>query len=439
MYQIQLVVSLIILLVWGYYIFKKDISTPAIMFCLGFCICALNLLNFITLWNIHIHYNTYLIVTFGCLSLMLGSIFYDRIIKRNHISYTSKYKFIPLSTKCLLFILIFQIIAGILRIHYLNQHYGFSNLAANLIAHTRAIKFDKGTPMQFPFGVGFIINIADNIGYFIAALLPIYIQQSKKIKLQKNLLKTNFIIALCLSLLTSGRSAMLHMIIVFGSFYLITLKFFNKTLKVKQIIIWTLISYAFLSGFQQLGFIIGKDKTGEPIGYTIGVYCGAQLQNLDDYINVKYNDNKSKRIAELSLSRFYDILEKDYGLSESNIKKIDYLEFNIRKGYNLGNVSTSFQQYYLDFGIIGSFIICFIIGWFMQYLYVNAKNNSGLSTGVLNIKLYIFITLIPSMFMSFFSELFFWRLGNLFDYKYWLCYIVIFYFFYGKFPWKIRL
>lgn len=420
--------------------FRKELATPAILFTLGMSVCAINLLNFTSVWDVQLHRNTFLLVSGGCLFLILGSYFQNvcRIKKNNAIGLIHRKEFVPLRIIALKTLLFFQIAISTLRIYFLTQFYGMGSLAENLFAHTLAIKTDPDSAIHFPLGIGFLVGITEMMGYVLAFLLSVYLRLGKKYKKHIFWLAINFIVCLFTSLLSSGRTSLLHMIVTFGVFYLLSLWYLKKKISVKLILEWSLIGLIFLASFQQIGFLIGRDNTtDETATYVTGVYCGAQLQNLDDYINEPYT-YRPEYFGELTFHNIYNFLDTDFNLLEIDINMRDYHLFNFRKGYPLGNVASAFQEYYMDFGIFGTYIICFLIGWIMQSLYSKMKTNGDLSTGVISITTYIFAMIIPSMFMSFFAESFFLKIAELINYRFWIGYVFLFVLIYWKIPWNIH-
>lgn len=435
MYHILLCLSLALLLAFGYFLFKKELATPALLFIFGMCICALNLLNFTSVWNVHLHQNTYMLVTGGCISLMLGSLLYNKKQKYTFLYKNASLKFSPIPTKTLKLLCVFQLGINLLRIYFLNSFYGAGSLAANLVAHTMALKYE-GDVMAYPKGIGFFIGVADFVGYFYVFLLPTYLFQHKQYKSQRLWLVINFTICLVTSLLTSGRTQMLHLLVTLGSFYLITLWRNKKRLNAKRISIWALAGFLFLSGFQQLGFLIGRDNTDETAWDVAGVYCGAQLQNLDDYINGNYRLN-TRYFGETTFYVFFNEYAPMIGGPQTKLHPHEYHLFNERKGRGLGNVDTAFQEYYIDFGFIGTFGLCFMIGYFMQFFHLKISRGKDFDTGIVSVGTFLYATIIASMFMSFFSESFFNKsLNHILNYRYWLAYILLFYIIYRKLPWK---
>lgn len=435
MYHILIILSLLTILGVCYIAFRKEIATPAFLFTLGMCVCAINLLNFVSVWGIRIHHNTFSLVVGGCLFMTLGAFLCDRFNHKLKSANMPQKKFCPISVKALRFIMVYLVLVSLLQIYFINRHYGTGNLAANLFLHTEAMKFgDTRKMMQLPRLVAYFMSTPTTMGYVFAFLLPTYICQGDKYKTQKLWIFIDFIICLCSSLLDGGRSHMLHIIVTCGVFYMMAIRYHRRRLDLKRILAWILLSFVFLSGFQQLGYLIGREK-GENTAYqTVGVYCGAQIQNLDDYINENHKINASY-LGEYTFRDFYAKFE-NVGAFELKSKVQDLLIFNNSKGYGLGNVYSAFQSYYVDFGVEGTFLLCFLIGWFMQWLYLKIRKNSDFMTGVISLNTYLYAIIISSMFMSFFSEAFFAKVARVISFAFWFNYILIFLLLYRRTPWK---
>ncbi|NBH68284.1 O-antigen polymerase [Phocaeicola sartorii] len=434
MFLTLLIVSLVILLLLDYFVlFKRDLATPAISFSLGFLVCAIILLNFIVIWGVRIHIETLGLILGGNVLLSFGAFLYRRKRRNSIKTNETECSFYLISVRRLQILFVFQLFLHGLRTYFLFKFYGFSSLSENLVAHTEELKFGTEA-MTYPFGVGFLIGIVSNLGYVFAFLIPVYIAKAKNNTSQFLWLVVNYILALFGSLLSSGRSPMLWMLVALGTFYIISLYQYKKKVGVKRILIWVCAAYAFLSGFQQLGYLLGRKESDETVGYVVGVYCGAEIQNLDDYLNgPKYTTDYW---GESTFYGFWELLENDWGMVKLRSERSDFLPFNNRGYYPLGNVYTTFQSYHIDFGMTGALIVCFLIGFIMQYIYTRVKNGNDFKTGVISTTTYIYSIIVPSMFMSFFSEAFFGVFINLLNIRFWLGYVVVFFIFYGRMPWS---
>lgn len=434
MYLTFLILSLGVLLFLEYYIFfDKKIATPSISFTLGLFVCAVILSTFIDIWDVHIHEQTYWLIIGGNTCVVLGSLLGNVLSKKKTLERQEREQFIPISVVRLKTILFVQILTATIRVFFLFKYYGGGSLAENLVAHTMATKFGDDS-MMIPFKLGFILGLSYNLGFMFAFLLPLYMTKGYMYSRERFWLFVNFAVCLLFSLLTSGRSPMLWMLIAFGTFYFIHLEVNNERLRLKRLLLWGICAYIFLMSFQQLGFLIGRENTTETATYMIGVYCGAEIQNLDDYIRSPIE--KMDYWGEMTFYQFLSMLEKDWGIVHLRTDWEKLLPFNFRGGYGLGNVATAFQAYYVDFRFKGTFIACFIMGVIMQSLYKRVKMGNGIQNGVINWSSYFYSLILPSMFMSFFAESFYNVLMSILGLRFWIGYILLFFLFYGRLPWR---
>ena len=138
----------------------------------------------------------------------------------------------------------------------------------------------------------------------------------------------------------------------------------------------------------------------------------------------------TKYPGERSFFGFYKRLEQYSLIDRLNNNNFDYNEFISRRGENLGNVYTALKGYILDFGLWGAWLICAIIGFIMQFLYIKSKHSNMFKSGVVNFWTCVYILLLPTMFLSFFSERFFDHLNWILSFSLWVKIFIIQYFLY---------
>ena len=436
MFLILLIVSLALLLVVSYFfLFSKEIGTPALSFTLGLLVCSVLLSINIEKWDIEIHEETFWLVFGGCVSLTIGSWIYKQCKKKSPPKV--HYAFRPISAARFTMLLYLQLVLAFFQAYFLFRYYGMGSLAENLVAHTMAIKFE-GDSIKLPYGVGYIIVQTYSMAFVFAFLLPFYIERRKQYRKQYILCLINFITTLLISLLSSGRSGMLWMLIAFGTFYFIQIQRKEGSLKFKRIIRWGIIAYIFLMGFQFMGTMIGREYSEEDtVTDTIIEYCGAEIQNLDDFI--RWKEVKTEYWGEITFNPYYQYIDRNTGLLNLKDRRKETLPFNQRAGYSLGNVYTAFQSYYIDFGYMGVFVFCFFIGIVIESLYLLVISSHSLDTAYLTWQTFLFAKILPSMFMSFFSEAFCNAIAQVGTHNFWVSYILMCLLFYGTFPWKRRM
>lgn len=434
MYLLLLIIALFFLLAISYYFFfNKDAATPAISFILGMLTCSSLLSIYYNRWAVNIHEETFLLVFGGCVSLVFGCIVMKILVGVRQIH--GDVIFSPISAYRLKLILFLQIILALLQSYFLTRYYGRGSLSENLVAHTMALKFGLEEVMKLPFGVGFITGLTYYMAYIFAFLLPLYYKRRQIYREQFKLCLLNFVASLFISLLSSGRLGMLWMIVSFGTFYVITLQQSGKFINLKRIALFCVGAYIFLASFMFMGTLIGREYHNDESSTDIIIeYCGAEIQNLDDYIRGPIE--KTEFFGEMTFNKYYKYLEKNFNLLKLSDRSANTLSFNQRRGYSLGNVYTAFQNYYIDFGFSGTMVVCFFIGGIMELLYLKVLQGNSMRSGLLTWKTYLYALVVPSMFMSFFSESFFQGFSSIGTHQFWMSYIILFYLFYGKLPWN---
>ena len=388
MFLIVLIVSLAFLLVISYfYIFSKEIGTPALSFTLGLFVCSVLLSIYIEKWGVEIYEETYWLVFGSCVSLTIGSWAYKQYKKGK--TQKKHYVFRPISAVRFTVLLFLQLILAFFQVYFLFRYYGMGSLAENLVAHTMAIKFD-GDSMKLPYGVGYIIGQTYNMAFVFAFLLPFYIARKE------------------------------------GSF------------KFERVVQWGIIAYVFLWGFQFMGTMIGREYSEEDTVADIVIkYCGAEIQNLDDFI--RWKEVKTELWGEITFNSYYQYIDKNTGLLNLKDRTDETLPFNERAGHSLGNVYTALQSYYIDFGYMGVFVLCFFIGIVIESLYLLVMSSHSLDTAYLTWQTFLFAKILPSMFMSFFGEAFCNAFVQIGTHNFWVSYILMCLLFYGTFPWTKRV
>ena len=422
-----LIVSLFGILLIEYISFKRDVANPVILFTLGFFVAALILSCFMRQWNVDLHRTSFYVVVLGNIGFFLGAYGCFKLW-RNKVCYVDVTYRLPklVSLKGLIFLFCIQVVVYLLRIYLLKRFYG-GDLSSALLAHTMAIKFGTETAFKMPFGTSFFYGMAGLVGYVCAFLLPTYMM-CKHVPFQhKFWLWANFILCLVGSLLSSGRTAMLWMIISFVSFYIIALNLRRIKVNLRVALKWFLVAFIFLFSFQQLGAVIGRDESDLKWFNEVGVYCGAELQNLDDFIEEPKFQNSDNLFGLLTFRGFYENYGALFGVNQLRTDRRDYHKFNARNGISLGNVNTALQHYWYDFGIIGTFVICLFMGLFLEYIYVQVyRSKKFWDKGCISPCLFVYSVMAPTAFMSFFSEAFFDKIVCLLDFRFWVTFVLIY-------------
>ena len=218
-----LIISLFGILSLEYLLLKRDFANPAFLFTFGFFFASLILSCFTQKWNVELHWTTFGIICIGSIGCFLGAFISSKINKSSlKISFvdveSTPMKLISL--KGLIFLFFLQFVMYLLRMYLMQRYYGGS-ISAALVAHTYALKRESEMLFVMPHGLNFLYSISSLVGFVCAFLLPYYLMFKKIPRRYKFWLGANYILCLMGSLLSSGRTAMLLMIVSFFVFYLI--------------------------------------------------------------------------------------------------------------------------------------------------------------------------------------------------------------------------
>lgn len=425
----SLIIFLGLLLLIDFLIFQKDLTSPSIIFTSGFFISALIYGLVAAKWRTDISSNTFWVVCGSNLFLSVGVLLANQIKPKKYYSF-NQFVFLPIPTSRLVILFFLYILSGIYRLYFLLKNYGAGSIAGSLYQYTMMMK--SGEDMEkYPLGVGFFFSIIDLSSYIVPFLLAMYLTIGTKYKRQKFWLGINFVLSSVFSLLSSGRTFLLLYISIFIFAYLMCLRFKGKPFPIKTILKIILCGYIFLFSFMNLGFLIGREDHGATAFDTFVGYTGAQYQNLDDLITGETPQPITTHFGERTFYLFYKTFES-YGLTKLNNKYFEFLPFNSIHGYDTGNVATALQSYYLDFGLLGCFIVCVIIGFIAQFIYMRANVPKVYETGVLSSWTILFCFISSRLFMSFFSEQFFDICNSLLSIKTIIKIYIILWFLYGR-------
>lgn len=130
--------------------------------------------------------------------------------------------------------------------------------------------------------------------------------------------------------------------------------------------------------FILLGMLTGKTQKVTVL-QIIGEYFGSGIAALNEWLKNTYGLNKgSVLFGEETFRSLYQLIGRFININISSAIK----EFVHFKNGNSTNVYTAFRDYYSDFGLFGTWIIEFLMGFFLTHLLGKALNekNVGIRT-----------------------------------------------------------
>ena len=164
---------------------------------------------------------------------------------------------------------------------------------------------------------------------------------------------------------------------------------------------------AILLGINLMNYWIGRgneNNTMDVAMYSGAVYCGAELKNMDIYMNAPTHSDKW---GESTFGKFYKSLGNKGIINYKAPKTYDGFGYGFLSygGYNLGNVYTIFCNLYSDFAWFGLILLPLMaaINMFVFKRVFTSKK----SVAQVSIWEYFYITMAWHTFMSFFANRFY--------------------------------
>lgn len=384
MYYIVLSIALTSLLIISYFIFEKDILSPSVITCCIYLISTIiaGFSKLFDLWNfVEIKDTTVMLIFVGVLSFIIGEYITRRINKMRKKKESlgaenkenKKGKIIDLSIikiMCTYIFFVATLIIIYLEMAKITGIYGNISQMINAYRNDSPLfNSDNNTISVSTFAMQLY-----RMSEILAAIL-IYIVINNlvlKDKIKNNIkYLIGILIACIITLLLSGRSALVKFIIEAIIIYIIQYhKYQKEKIKKKVIAKFLVIGIAIiLPIFYIIMPLIGRSQESNFVSY-MTFYLGSPIPSLDEIIQ-RGEIGNNKYFGQETFLGIESILDR--------LGVIDYYTPYQRQwiGFNnlSSNVFTGIKSYYSDFGILG-IIICQILfaGVFTQ-LYINAKNN----------------------------------------------------------------
>lgn len=235
-------------------------------------------------------------------------------------------------------------------------------------------------------------NVENNIfvvmiQYFVIAFgyvnIAILIRDVTKNGLRK--LKKRYIFGiaplLLLYVLSTGRTGFLQVFMYSISMFLLCLYRRNGVIRINnKKAIGILYKGILVIGilFVLLGMLTGKTQKSS-VMQIIGEYFGSGIAALNTWIEGKYlYASRSSLIGEETFRSLYQLIARFVNIPMSSSLK-EFISFN---NGDTTNVYTAFRDYYSDFGMFGTWMIEFMMGFFLTYLLGKAlkEKNVGINS-----------------------------------------------------------
>ena len=389
-------------LLWAYKSFKNVISPPFLVGS-GLFLASLVATSYYKGWKIdQLTPETVFIIGFGSLFFTLSC----NSFKKQYIfdsNYGTNYnfdlqKFYMTRIKHLL---IFLIIFGMFTCYYKIQEYikffGNNDLS-ELLFLRRLDEVNNENKFQLPLFLSICSKFLNGISYFIAWICSLLLLSNHKYKLNIILCIIVEILAILNGLADgnkgNGMALLMTYIIIF--YYMLSIQKRKFVLNTKYFIIGIVSLFVFILLFDTFNESIGRQLDTKNKSNLFAIYIGAEIKNFDLYIQ-----DQSDHFILGQESLEYVMPQ----LIEIHRKAVEVFQYQHIGTYELGNVYTMFYSYHLAFGIVGVFIITFIVSSIAMYFY-NKTFSSLNNPYKINIYLLLYANCAILLFMSFFSARF---------------------------------
>lgn len=413
---ILILVSVIIFIPFFCYL-GKEWYGPYSLFYLPFLACYVIAAYNADKWGFDLEFKTFFILLIGEFAFLIGCVFAQKIkvgrkkTNVNSVFFCVEGDSIKITTSRLALVVAAE---GCFFLAYLYEVYmwGLRNGCTVTEAINRIMLNGKFGGSAEPFDLSFILQIFLQMNYIIGYLFAYLLARRILLKDSSNivLIMIGFIISIMTNFLGGSRGPILEilasLLISFGIvyYYKTSRRIFPK----RQLLAVTFFVVIAAIGFFEILPLMGRAQTAKDESDVFTQYIGSQIYNLNYF--VEEVDTHSTFFCAETLKSLYGDIESFAGLSLGYRDGMVGNPFVFTAdGHDLGNVYTTYYNFYIDFGICGVFIFTFFIGWFSQTYFKSIK----FSKSLVNLKLVIYIYMASSIMFSFFASRFFQNVINL--------------------------
>lgn len=401
-----------LLTVGAYYATDQELLAPGVIFAGGFAFSELWALGFVKQWKLYLHWNTFIVISGGVLSFLLGTILIHWLFKRRKkqpafastgstisFGYSSGCQEIVLNRWLLSALLLLEVVTMVITVLEMRAMVGGHDVFQTIAAYRQRSTF-SGDDSKLPSYVYFFRTLIMAGTYWFAYVIPNNFLATKRLAIMPTIM---FIIGLLNSMLFGSRGSAINMMIALVACYgLLYAKNSGHKLKFS----WKLFLFLALAGavvllsFRSIGNMMGRNSHVIPLHEYLAEYLGAQIKNLDSFLNEPHPENYLW--GQNTFAEFIKWIGPRFGLDTSYQL---YLPMRFVGRYHLGNVCTTFSAFYYDFGYAGVFILSALMGLISQAVFELALA-SRLSNRV-DYSSVLYGYIYPSLVFSFFSNRFY--------------------------------
>ena len=381
---------------------KKDYANPGFIYLAVWLIASISTALYSLKWGEDLSLITIIIILIGNTSFLIGVLLSSGLI--SEINPSIKLTRSRVNTICILIVILFFIFA--VKTIYMELVYLATQSKQVLSSPFKTIELARHMTTNYDFSMSRLslnllrINFSVGIVFFYFFCESLFSGKDTIIYRGKLLLIS--LIALGISLLSTGRTEMLGLISGYAVLYIL---FYSKYYSWNDIyyskkLFRTLltIGLVFILLFVVVGaFVLNRIDNQSRLGFLDNLikYMGSPIQAFDYFLKNSYLYGKNQIFGENTLIAVYGTL-KSLGLSHHNLTPfLPVVNFNGDKT----NVYTTYYYFIKDFGYFSILIMQLLYGFFFGSFYYSIKRNLFKP-----VKVIIFALFAYPLVISFFQE-----------------------------------
>lgn len=370
-----LLIALIVMLAIAFICSKGDILSPWVIICGVFSFCTFVAMLNVNRWEFTLSPFTLLIVLGGVLAFGVGelTISYAFDTRFSHISkmqVSSKTMLskqpihIPFAVLLLVFFFMLAVVVG-----YFQKTYEISLVGGNpggydlMLKYARNYLLTPGNTIGKVFGH---LTLFCKMIFYIFTFIFIYNTVFVKFRPYSLLYLVPAVLYAAIGILGTGRTFAIEMMafMIIMCFLMVKQRNHWSNRETGIFITVAIIAVAvFLLLFTLLGYLTGKSQLRTNPMEFISYYTGMAIPSLDVYLNNAPKENVI--FGQETLYGIHSIL-RTLGVDLPIFTApLEFVRFN----GDSGNVYTSLRRYINDYGVVGMFILQYLIGAFYTVLY----------------------------------------------------------------------
>ena len=398
--MIYLLVALLsIMLIINIKIHNKCFCAPAVIFNISFWFTSIWACAFADDWDLKLHKNTFYTIIGAVVIFSIAALIRKSKYFRSRGLYDRKrgFEVIPNDKIKTWVVILIQIV-----VLYIYVRRVLAGTDAGGLQRAISLRYSNAIEIRLPLAIRVMILAIKSWGYWFSMQFARNLVYRRKIEME-------YIIAITISilstLLTGSRGdaiLMLCSIAIFIMLFEYRMNPGRRHVNIRKAVLTLLIVLFCIWIFPRVGNMLGRTTKMGTMEY-IGAYLGAEIKNLDTFLNT---NRVPIRIGTKGIACFSSIEGTIGRYLGMKIVKPRILHMHQRvNGIYLGNVYTMLYEPLFDFGYVYCFVIVAILGFVMQGLFERAFMGSE-SKNVFSLLMFGYC--MPILVFSFFA---FW-FGN---------------------------